>query len=373
VIGKSGSTDIDFFLKLGQAFQLSGKFIEAVPYGSGHINDTYAASYDRQGRRVRYIYQRINHLVFNDPPGLMENIHRVTRHQHKHLIESGASDPSRRALTVLPADGDLPYFTDPAKNFWRCYLFIENAKTYDVIESSAQAYQAARAFGEFQKVLADLPGNRLRESIPKFHDTAWRFENLEAAVATDPAGRLSGCRAEADFALAQKAKIGRLAQMLAGGQLPERVTHNDTKLNNVMMDDSSGEGLCVIDLDTVMPGLAAYDFGDMVRTATMPCKEDDTDLSKISMQWDKFEALARGYLSSAGAFLTQAEKESLAFGGWLITFEIGIRFLTDHLTGDRYFKIQRPHHNLDRCRTQFALARDIDKNLGRMGHFIEGL
>lgn len=358
---------------IGAAFGILGEFIEAAPYGSGHINDTYAAVYDQAGSRIRYIHQRINHLVFKDPPSLMQNIHRVTTQLQRRLALRESTERSRRTLCTLEAKDGLPYFKDSEGNFWRTYLFIENARTYDVVQSNGQATQAAQAFGEFQKSLADLPGGRLHETIPNFHNTPWRLANLEAAQNADTTRRLAGCRVETDYAMAQKDKVGRLLTMQAAGLLPERVTHNDTKLNNVMIDDVTGEGICVIDLDTVMPGLAAYDFGDMVRTATMPVKEDERDLSKVVMQWDKFEALTRGYLSSAGSFLNSHEKETLPFAGWLITFEIGMRFLTDHLSGDSYFKIQREGQNLDRARTQFALARDIEKNLPKMQALVDSL
>jgi hypothetical protein len=358
---------------LGAAFEILGDFVGAKPYGNGHINDTFAAVYDQAGTHVRYIHQRINHRIFKDPPKLMENIDRVTRHQAASLGALPAEELSRRALTVMPSRDALPYFRDAEGAYWRTYLFIEKAKTYDIVTSAAQAYEAARAFGRFQASLADLPGDRLHETIPQFHHSPWRYENLEKAVAADSLGRLKDCRAEADFALAQKAQVSRLTDLQAKGLLPERVTHNDTKLNNVMIDDKSGEGICVIDLDTVMPGLAAYDFGELVRTSTMPVKEDETDLSKVVMQWDKFEALTQGYLESAGGFLTAAEKENLAFGGWLMAFENGMRFLTDHLSGDTYYKIHRPGQNLDRARSQLALARDIEKNLDRMNRFVASL
>jgi hypothetical protein len=229
---------------------------------------------------------------------------------------------------------------------------------------------AARAFGDFQKILADLPSPRLHETIPNFHNTPWRLERLEAAVAAEVHGRAALCRSEIDYALSQRAGAHRLTELQAAGRIPERITHNDTKLNNVMLDEATGEDVCVIDLDTVMPGLTLYDFGDMVRTATMPVKEDEPDLSKVIMQWPMFEALAQGYLASAGAFLNRDERANLAFSGWLMTFEVGVRFLTDHLAGDTYFRISRPGQNLDRCRAQFALARDIERNLEAMERLI---
>jgi Ser/Thr protein kinase RdoA (MazF antagonist) len=237
------------------------------------------------------------------------------------------------------------------------------------VESPQQAFQAARAFGRFQKLLADLPAPRLHDTIPGFHHTPQRFAKLEAAIAADPANRARLAESEIEFALNHKAMAGVL---LAAG-LPERVTHNDTKLNNVMLDDKTGEGICVIDLDTVMPGLAPYDFGDIVRTSTSPAKEDERDLSKVQMQFPMFEALARGYLETAAEFLTKAERQLLVLSGKLITFEIGIRFLTDYLEGDSYFKVHREGHNLDRCRTQFKLVESIERQEGAMNKLVEKL
>jgi aminoglycoside phosphotransferase (APT) family kinase protein len=243
------------------------------------------------------------------------------------------------------------------------------AKTYDAVESPQQAYQAAKAFGQFQKMLADLPAPRLHDTIPDFHHTPKRFANLKQAILDNKANRLSLAKAEIDFALKRKS----ICSVLLDAKLPERVTHNDTKFNNVMLDNATGEGICVIDLDTVMPGLALYDFGDMVRTTTSPAKEDERDLSKVTMQFPMFEALVRGYLSSAGEFLTPAEKKFLAFSGKLITFEIGLRFLTDFLEGDTYFKVHRDGHNLDRCRTQFKLVESIEQQENEMNRLVESI
>jgi aminoglycoside phosphotransferase (APT) family kinase protein len=237
------------------------------------------------------------------------------------------------------------------------------------VESAEQAFKAARAFGEFQRQLADLPAPRLHDTIPDFHHTPKRFAALEAAIRADAAGRAKLARAEIDFALAHQP----MTRVLLEANLPERVTHNDTKFNNVMLDEATGEGICVIDLDTVMPGLALYDFGDMVRTTTSPAKEDERDLTKVTMQFPMFEALVRGYLAAAGGFLTPAEKQRLAFSGKLITFEIGIRFLTDYLAGDVYFKVHRDGHNLDRCRTQFKLVESIAQQEDAMNKLVEKL
>jgi hypothetical protein len=353
--------------RVASQFQIYGEFINAGPYGSGHINDTYCAIFNQGGTPVRYILQRINHHVFKTPVALMENVERVTTHISKKV--AGHPDFSRCGLTLIRARNGRAWHCDEGGNYWRTYIFMENARTYDAVESPQQAFQAARAFGRFQKLLADLLAPRLHDTIPGFHHTPQRFAKLEVAIAADPANRALLAKPEIEFVLNRKAMTGVL---LAAG-LPERVTHNDTKLNNVMLDDKTGEGICVIDLDTVMPGLAPYDFGDIVRTSTSPAKEDERDLSKVQMQFPMFEALARGYLATAAEFLTKAERQLLVFSGKLITFEIGIRFLTDYLEGDTYFKVHREGHNLDRCRTQFKLVESIERQEGAMNKLVEKL
>jgi len=350
-----------------RAFDIDGDFMSAAPYGSGHINDTYCAVFHRNSEASRYLLQRINHHIFKDPVVLMQNIERVTAHLAAQV--AGHPDRNRRVLTLIPTRADGPLHIDEDGNYWRAYRFIENATTYNSVESPAQAYQAARAFGEFQRMLADLPAPRLHDTIPDFHNTPKRFAALERAIAADVAGRVSVAGPEIAFALARKS----LSSVLLDAVLPERVTHNDTKINNVLLDDATGKGTCVIDLDTVMPGLAAYDFGDMVRTATCTAPEDETDLSRVSMQFPLFEALARGYLSTAGEFLTRSEKEHLAVAGKVITFEIGTRFLTDYLSGDTYFKVHRQGHNLERCRSQFKLLESIEEQESRMNKLIQSI
>jgi hypothetical protein len=348
-------------------FQLRGHFISTAPYGAGHINDTYCAVFDQGGGQVRYIVQRINHHVFKNPPALMKNVQRVTAHLAQKT--AGCHDPLRRVLKLIPANDGLPYYHDADGNHWRIYIFIGDARSYDAVESPQQAFAAAKAFGQFQKLLSDLPAPRLHDTIPDFHHTPKRFAALEKAIEADTANRAKLAKPEIEFALKHKADTS----VLLNANLPERVTHNDTKFNNVMLDDATGEGICVIDLDTVMPGLALYDFGDMVRTATSPAKEDERDFSKVTMQFPMFEALARGYLATAAEFLTLAEKKLLAFSGRLITFEIGIRFLADFLAGDTYYKVHREGHNLDRCRTQFKLVESIEAQEPAMNKLVESI
>ncbi len=357
--------------EIASAFYIYGDFVEAVPYGSGHINDTFAATYDQSGRIVRYVFQRINHNVFKNPPALMDNVLRVTNHVKEKL--SHLHDSSRRTLTLALTHNEKPFYRDSNGNYWRAYLFIEGASTYDIIESPEQARLAAKAFGEFQGHLVDLKGPRLSETIPDFHNTPSRLANLDAAVKADVCGRVKELKAELDFVEKRRHIVSHLLDLNAKGLIPERTTHNDTKLNNVMLDDETGEGICVIDLDTVMPGLALYDFGDLVRTSTSPAAEDEKDLSKVAMQMPMFKALAEGYIQGAGHFLTDSEIENMAFSGKLITFEIGLRFLTDYLSGDKYFKIKRPEHNLDRCRTQFKLVERIEEQEAEMNAYVASL
>ena len=355
---------------IAQHFQVQGDFVSTGPYGNGHINDTYAAIYNYQGSQVRYIHQRINHNIFKDPVSLMDNIFRVTMHQRKKLEKEGCRDLERRALTLVPTKDGLPYYQDVRGNTWRTYLFIEGARTYEAIENPVQAFHAAKAFGELQRQLVDLSGERLHETIPDFHNTPKRFESLEKVIEADPVNRAKYAKGEINFAMKYKDMTGILLKKHGEGLIPERITHNDTKLNNVMLDEESGEGICVIDLDTVMPGLVLYDFGDMVRTATSPTEEDERNLLKVRMEMVMFEALVKGYLESAGEFLNDAEKEYLTFSGKLITLEIGLRFLTDFLAGDVYFKVQRKSHNLDRCRTQFKLVESIVEQEDAMNRFV---
>jgi hypothetical protein len=272
-------------------FQIDGEFAGATTHGSGHINDSYCVTFHQAGMPVRYLLQRINHSIFKDPIALMENIQRVTSHLAAKV--SGEPDRSWLALALIPTRDERAWHLDASGNYWRTYSFIENAHTYDAAQSTDQALQAAKAFGRFQKLLVDLPAPRLHDTIKDFHHTPRRFVALEQAIASDVVGRAIHAKPEIEFALEHRS----ITSVLTDANLPERITHNDTKFNNVMLDDVTGEGICVIDLDTVMPGLALHDFGDMVRTATSPTEEDEQDLSKVTMQLFMFEAPVRGYLA----------------------------------------------------------------------------
>ena len=351
---------------IAHEFTLGGDILAATPYGSGHINDTYKVDVQSERGPSRYVLQRINHKVFLRPDELMANVERVCAHAYAKLEQAGEPDAERRTLRLIPTRQSKAWHIDAAGNRWRCYHFIEGATGHDVVRSPEQAYAAAHSFGAFQSLLADLPGGRLHETIPDFHHTPSRFARFQQALAQDAHGRAAAAVPEIAFALARAHEVSVVIDALRDGTLPERVTHNDTKLNNVLLDDITQEGVCVIDLDTVMPGSVLYDFGDLVRTSTSPAAEDETDLAKVRMQLPMFAALVKGYLESTSGFLTPKEKELLPFAGKLITFEIGLRFLTDWLEGDTYFKIKRPTHNLDRARTQFKLVESIEAQLPAM-------
>ena len=344
---------------LAKQFRLSSPVASFAPYGSGHINDT-SRLVTEDG--TAYIMQRINRNVFPNVPRLMENIRRVTDHiRAKAIQENGAF--TRETLTIVQTLDGKDYFEDAEGGCWRIYDFIQGASTVDFVSTTQQAYEAARAFGTFQKQLADLPGGPLFESIPGFHDTPKRFRTFLASLEKDKLNRAASAKKEIEFALARQDKISDVMNGLANGTIPLRATHNDTKINNVMMDDTTGKGVCVIDLDTVMSGSVLFDFGDQIRTTTVTAAEDERDLSKVKVRLDLFEALIRGYREVADDFLTPSERNGLASCGALITFEIGLRFLTDFLDGDVYFKTHREGHNLDRCRTQFEMVRQMDEQM----------
>ena len=359
--------------QVAESFLAYGELLDVELYGSGHINDTFRATYDQGGTTVRYIHQRVNHSVFRDPVALMHNILGITSHIRRKLVEAGEKEVSRKTLTVIPTHDGQPYHRDEGNGFWRTYVFIERARTFDAVETTDQAFEAARAFGQFQKYLADYDGPPLTETIPDFHNTPKRFGVFQSILQEDVCDRAATCKDAVDFALNHGETAHVVTDLMARGEVPERITHNDTKFNNVMMDEETGRGICIVDLDTVMPGSVLYDFGDMVRTATSRAAEDERDLSKVEVEMPMFRALVRGYLETAGQFLNAKERELLAFASKLITFELGMRFLTDHLAGDTYFKIHRDNHNLDRARAQFKLVRSLEANEDEMNRIVEDL
>ena len=346
--------------RIAEQFAVKGQLVSAAPCGNGHINRTYAAQYQNGGVASWYIHQRINHHVFRNPVGLMSNIEKVTGHIRRALEEQGESDIDRRVLTLIPTTGGLSYFQDEEGYYWRTYIYVSDSQTYEVIPNRRIARGVASAFARFQRQLSTLSPASLIETIPNFHNTPWRFANLVAAIEADKLNRAAGVRREIEFALSREAATRVLREAQARGETAVCVTHNDTKCNNVLIDDQSEAPVCVIDLDTVMPGLALYDFGELVRTGTATADEDETNLNKVDCNLDLFEGLVEGYLAEAGSFLTPVDRQYLPFAGRLLTYENGIRFLTDYLEGDHYYSIKRPGHNLDRVRTQFQMVARLE-------------
>lgn len=356
--------------EIGAHFAIDGTFVGGEEIESGHINTTYLASYeDNDGEVRRYILQRINENVFPEPLVVMKNIERVTRHINRKVFRH-KRDFGGQTLNLYPGRDGKNCVSGPSGGVWRCYNFIEGCCTYDVVENTRQAYQAAKAFGAFQDLVSDLPVDQVSVTIPGFHDTPARYARLMEAIEKDSHGRAESVREEIEFITSREPITKVLLEHLAAGRLSQRVTHNDTKLNNVMIDEQTDEAVCVIDLDTVMPGLALYDFGDLIRAATSPVAEDEKDVSKVEMRLSMFEAIVEGYLETAKNFLSSLEIELLPFSAKVITMETGIRFLTDHLEGDQYFKVHHEGHNLDRCRTQLALVKSIEDQEPKMNAFV---
>lgn len=335
------------------------------PYGSGHINDTFLV----EGNGKRYIVQRMNRDIFQ-PVELMENVVNVTSYLRKIIIKNGGN-PDRETLNVIPTKDGKHFFVDSNGEYWRGYIFIEDAISYDSVEKPEDFYESAVAFGHFQNLLADFPASTLHETIVGFHDTKARFETFKKAVKDDICGRAASVQDEINFVLAHEDVACVLGDMLAKKELPLRVTHNDTKLNNIMIDKETGKGICVIDLDTVMPGLAVHDFGDSIRFGASTAAEDETDLSKVSCDMDLFELYTKGFIEGCAGSLTPTEISMMPMGSKVMTFECGMRFLTDYLQGDTYFKIHRENHNLDRCRTQFKLVRDMEEKWDTMNAIVK--
>ena len=332
-------------------FRLNGRPVSCDPYGEGHINLTFLAVTDT-GKR--YILQRLSRAAFHDIPGLMGNVAAVTE-----FLAARSPDP-RSSLHLIPTLDGRSFCRDSEGEFWRVYDFVEDSLCLQTPETPEDFYQSAVAFGQFQCRLRDFPAETLCETIPNFHNTPDRYRKFHLAVDADAAGRLSSVLPELRFLLEREEKAGTLQRLRERGELPVRVTHNDTKLNNVMLDAVTRKALCVIDLDTVMPGLVAYDFGDSIRFGASTAPEDEKDLSRVEMSLDLYETYARGFIPACGG-LTAAELESLPLGAWTMTLENGLRFLTDYLEGDHYYHITRPEHNLDRCRTQLKLVSDMEQ------------
>ncbi len=354
-----------------KAFPDFGKYVGFKPITDGHINDTYIVEYaDEKGESVRYLLQKVNINVFKKPMELMENIIGVTDHLKKKIKEAGG-DINRETLTVYPTKTGKTYYISQSGDCWRFYNFVEDTYSINELTNPEDFKNAAITFGNFQKLLADFPIEKLHETIPNFHNTPSRFNDLKKAIEDNLSGRKENALKEIYFALARERDCSVITDILGSEELPLRVTHNDTKLNNVLFDKKTDKGICVVDLDTVMPGSSLYDFGDSIRFGANTASEDETDLSKVTLSLEYFKAYVEGYLSAAGESLTEKEIDLLPFSAKLLTFECGMRFLGDYLNGDVYFKIDYPEHNLVRARTQFKLVEDIENKFDQMVEIVE--
>jgi len=355
------------FLEIIKNFDLKDKVISVEPFGGGHINLTYLV---KTAGGEKFILQYLNHNVFPEPLRVMENILLVTSHLQKKFGEMG-KDQLRRTLNLVKTFDEKFWFEDNNGNFWRVFHFIKNSRECFAENNSDQAYEAAKAYGQFQSLLSDLPSEILYDVIPNFHNTFFRFEQFEEALNIDSANRAILAKPEIEFVKNRRLMTTKFVDCIENGSMKERVTHNDTKLSNVLFDIKTGEGLCVIDLDTVMSGLPLYDFGDCVRSATRTGPEDSENLDSIRMDLSVFEGLTCGYLETAGNFLSQLEIENLVFAGKLITLEIGIRFLADYLNGDIYFNTERKNQNLDRARVQFKMVQSMEEQEEEMEKIVD--
>lgn len=353
------------FEKIISNFKVNGTLVSCERYGEGHINETYLAVLNNNGVHTNYILQKINGNLFKDVDKLMNNIRLVTEFNRQKIAERGGN-PDRESLTIIYTNDGKTYYRDDCGNNFRMYIFITDAVAYQTVEKPEHFYQSAVAFGNFANLLAQFDATQLVEILPDFHNTEKRFNDFLAVLQADKLGRADGVRAEIDFVLARKDYCGRIVSLLRSGAMPTRVTHNDTKLNNVMLDVVTGEPVAIIDLDTIMPGSICYDFGDSIRFGCNPCAEDEKDLSKVVFDINLFEQYTKGYLSAIGEGATQIEKDNLAFSAILLTYECGMRFLTDYLDGDVYFHTKYAGQNLDRARTQFKLISDMEKVLDQM-------
>lgn len=350
-------------------FQHQGTFLSAEQYGSGHIHDTYCVQ-TAERNCDDYILQKLNSSVFKDIPRLQKNIERVTKHLNGKLSGIPGSNVKRECLTLIPAKDGKSWIVDSDGNFWRIYLFIPGHRSYNIVDSPGKAFEGGKAIGRFQAMLADMPGEPLSETIPKFHNIEYRIDMLNCKVSENPCNRVSEAAEEINEYLDRGEEMKTILKLGRAGKIPLRITHNDTKFNNILFDEND-KALCVIDLDTVMPGYVHYDFGDAIRTVANTASEDEKDLSKIEMNIDLFEAYAGGYLAEAGNTLNEVEKQYLAFAPKLITYTMGIRFLTDYIDGDNYYKIHRPQHNLQRSRAQLKLVKSMERQHGEMNKIIE--
>ena len=353
-------------------FRFEGKYDSVQEIFSGNINNTYKVAFRKDGKVIHYILQHINGYVFTDPEAVMRNIQLVTAHLKKGMVERGV-DPQGKMLELILNRSGSPLFMDEKGGFWRAYNYIENATAYDRVEKPEHFFETGRAFGEFQRQLYDFDADQLAETIPGFHDTRRRFYAFVASVAADKAGRVKDVEEEIEFFFDRRRMMSEIVKKLERGELPLRVTHNDTKINNVMLDNETGKAVCVIDLDTVMPGSSLYDYGDAIRFGASTAAEDESDTSKISLDMGLFEQFTRGFLMETNGFLTVNELLALPLGIKVITCELAMRFLTDYLDGDKYFKVNAPDHNLIRARAQMKLLTDVEKKYAQMNQLVASL
>ncbi len=352
-------------------FAADGRATSIERYGAGHIHETFRVRVRDRGHSG-YILQRVNGRIFADIPGMMDNIVRVTEHMRRRLDGVPGSDPAREVLTVVPARDGASFLHDGSGEYWRCFVFIDHRELGARPGTPAQACEAGHLYGRFLALLADLPAPPLRVTIPRFHDLARRLGDFREALDRNRAGRRDAAAAEVDFAAGHGEPLLATLEDARRRGLPLRVTHNDTKFNNVLID-SGGRGLCVIDLDTVMPGHVLYDFGDAIRSAANAGREDEEDLGRVRLNLEVFRDFAAGYLGELRGVLTAGEAGLLAFAARLMTFMIGLRFLSDHLDGDRYFRCGRPGHNLQRARVQFRLLEEMERHAPEMERILAGL
>lgn len=359
------------FNNIVQNFKFEGEYVGSNYHDCGHINDTFMVNYKKNdGTLCKYVLQRINTDIFTNPDELMENIKNVTNHISNKVKEANG-DPLRETLCLIETNDGGYYYQAPEDDCWRAFVFITGAKTYDMVEKPEHIYTTGKALGQFQKHLSDFKVETLFETIPDFHNTAKRYEAFVEAVNEDKVGRVESVQADIDFIMTRAEETKLVVNMIKEGKLPLRVTHNDTKFNNIMIDDETEEGIAVIDLDTVMPGVSLYDFGDCIRSSANTAAEDEQDLSKVSFDLNLYEYFTRGYLESVKDSLTPTEIEYLPFSVKLLALELGMRFLMDHINGDTYFKVHRENHNLDRARGQFRLAQDIENKMSEMKAIVE--
>ncbi len=348
------------------AFDFKGEILDSVRFGNGHINETFCVTVEHADQSTeRFVLQRINDNVFKRPEQVMENIANVTDYLRERIRENGG-DEARETLRILRTKTGNTLFRDSSGGYWRCYPFVEQTFCLQQVDNPEHFYQAAKSFGNFLYMLRDYDASTLHETIPRFHDTPHRYRNFRRALKADPFSRAQSAREEIDFVIAHRKDCAKLFNLLEKGELPLRVTHNDTKLNNILFDEKTGKAICIVDLDTIMPGSALSDYGDAIRFGATTAAEDEPDLSKVHFDLPLYELYTKGYLEGTNGALTPLECECLPWGAKILTLECGIRFLTDYLQGDTYFRTRYPEHNLVRARTQFKLVAEMEEHWDEM-------